>query len=120
MSDLQRLDTGPRFSEAVVHRGVVYLAGQVPEEDALGSVREQCRSVFAQISAHLERCGSNASRILQMQIFLTDIRHIAEMNAAFEAWMPAGCAPARATVACTALADPRWVVEVVCTAATEA
>ena len=30
-SMIQRIDAGPRMSEASIHQGVVYLAGQVPE-----------------------------------------------------------------------------------------
>ena len=29
---IQRIDAGPRMSEASIHHGVVYLAGQVPED----------------------------------------------------------------------------------------
>ena len=119
----------------------MYLAGQVPEEASLaGDISDQCRSVFAQIEAHLASAGTSVDRILTMTIFLTDIRYISEMNgklgarfatlpkkrtphthppytpppstaknptAVYEAWMPEGAAPARATVSVTALADPR-------------
>lgn len=106
---ITRLDTSARFSEVVIHQGgTVFLAGQVPEDSSIGGgISAQCRSVFDQITVHLDRAGSSVDRILTMTIYLTDIRYISEMNAVFEGWMPDGCAPARATVAVSALADPR-------------
>lgn len=46
----------------------------------------------------LEAAGSDKTRILSVQIFLTDISKIAEMNAVWDAWVAPGTAPARATV----------------------
>jgi len=79
---ITRIDTSKRFSEVVIHGGsIVYLAGQVPEEASLaGDISDQCRSVFAQIEAHLASAGTSVDRILTMTIFLTDIRYISEMN----------------------------------------
>lgn len=105
---ISRYETTKRFSEIVIHSGVVYLAGQVPEDHSVaGGIVEQTRSVLHQIEGFLERAGSSRARILTMTIYLTDMRYLGEMNAEFEAWMPEGHAPARATVAVTALADPR-------------
>ena len=108
-SAVTRIDTSPRYSEIVISGGpVVYLAGQVPDEAALaGGITEQCRSVFGQVATLLLRAGSSIDRILTMTIYLTDIRYITEMNEVFEAWCPAGAAPARATVGVSSLADPR-------------
>ena len=49
-------------------------------------------------------------------VYLADIATFAEMNAAWEAWVPAGHAPARATVEAK-LAAPDYRVEIVCVAA---
>ena len=32
MSTLQRIDVGARLSEAAIHNGTIYLAGQVPDD----------------------------------------------------------------------------------------
>jgi enamine deaminase RidA (YjgF/YER057c/UK114 family) len=50
------------------------------------------------------------------QIFIKDLADFPAMNAAWEAWLPAGCAPPRATVKAD-LAKPEWRVEMVVTAA---
>jgi enamine deaminase RidA (YjgF/YER057c/UK114 family) len=51
-----------------------------------------------------------------VQIFIKDLADFAAMNAAWEAWLPAGAAPPRATVKAD-LAKPEWRVEMVVTAA---
>lgn len=113
---IQRIDAGPRMSEAVIHNGVVWLAGQVPETPGL-DIRGQTREVLAQIDSLLAQGGSDRSRILRAQIFLVDLADFAGMNAEWDAWVSPGQAPARATVQ-AALADPDWKIEIVVTAAT--
>lgn len=54
---------------------------------------------------------------ITLQVYLTSMEHYAGMNAAWEEWMPAGCAPARATVGNVTLARPEWKVEIVIVAA---
>lgn len=112
---IQRLDPGPRMSEASIHNGVVYLAGQVAD-DATQDIVGQARQVLAAIDELLARAGSDKSRILRAQIFLADIGEFSGMNAAWDAWVPAGNAPSRATVEAK-LAKPEWKVEIVVTAA---
>lgn len=112
---LQRLHVATRYSEAAVFNGVVYLAGMVPE-CAETDIRSQTRDVLAQIDHRLAECGTDKTRLLRVQIYLRDIRDIAAMNEVWDAWVPAGHAPPRATVQ-AALADPLWTIEVVATAA---
>ena len=111
---IQRLDPGPRMSEASIHNGIVYLAGQIPET-ADATIEVQTTEVLAAIDALLAQAGSDKSRILRAQIFLADINDFAGMNRAWDAWVVAGNAPARATVEAK-LANPAWRVEIVVTA----
>jgi enamine deaminase RidA (YjgF/YER057c/UK114 family) len=112
---VQRFDVGPRLSEMAVHGGVAYLAGQVAE-DATQDIRGQTRQVLAAIDALLARAGSDKSRLLMCQIFIADLGDFAAMNEVWEAWLPPGAAPPRATVLAR-LAKPEWKVEMVVTAA---
>src|SRR5688572_12927539 len=112
---IQRIEPGPRMSEAVVHQGVVYLAGQVPEDGALG-IEGQTAQVLAAIDALLAQAGSDKTRLLRAQVYLADIADFAGMNAVWDAWVVPGQAPARATVQ-AALARPEWRIEIVATAA---
>ncbi len=97
-----------------VHNGTVYLAGQVPETTGPtgASAEVQTAEVLALIDALLAKVGSSKDRILSATCYLTDIRDIAGMNAAWIAWAPAGHTPARATVGGVQLASSDWKVEI--------
>jgi enamine deaminase RidA (YjgF/YER057c/UK114 family) len=112
---IQRFDVGSRLSEMAIHNGTVYLAGQVPEDPTL-DIEGQTRQVLAAIDTLLARAGTDKTRLLMVQIFLTDLADFAGMNRVWDAWVPAGHAPPRATVQ-AALATPGWKIEVVATAA---
>jgi enamine deaminase RidA (YjgF/YER057c/UK114 family) len=112
---VQRFDVGTRLSEMAVHNGVCYLAGQVAA-DATQDISGQTRQVLASIDALLARAGTDKRKLLMCQIFIADLADFAAMNAVWEAWLPAGHAPPRATVR-AALAKPEWRVELVVTAA---
>jgi len=115
MTSLQRFHVGARLSETAVFNGTVYLAGQVPD-DATQDIQGQTQQVLAMVDRLLAEAGSHKARILRAQIFLTDISDIAGMNVVWDAWIPAGHAPPRATVQ-AALAKPGWKIEIVVTAA---
>ena len=113
-SDIQRIECGARMSEAVVFGGVVYLAGQVgaPGE----SVTAQTQAVLANVDRLLKAAGIDKTRALKAQIWLADMADFAEMNAVWDAWVPAGHCPARATGEAK-LATPDYKVEIIITAA---
>lgn len=112
---IQRIDAGPRMSEACIHGGIVHLAGQVPET-ADADIETQTREVLDAIDTLLAQAGSDKTRILRAQIYLADVADFAGMNRAWDAWVVPGQAPARATVEAR-LANPAWKVEIVVTAA---
>lgn len=111
---IQRIDPGNRMSEAVIHGGIAYLAGQVPETADAG-IEQQTAEVLAAIDDLLAQAGSDKTRILRAQVYLADIADFAGMNRAWDAWVAPGQAPARATVEAR-LANPAWRVEIVVTA----
>jgi enamine deaminase RidA (YjgF/YER057c/UK114 family) len=112
---VQRFDVGTRLSEMAVHNGVCYLAGQVAT-DGSQDIAGQTGEVLAAIDALLARAGTDKTKLLMCQIFIKDLADFAAMNAVWEAWLPAGHAPPRATVQAH-LAKPEWRVEMVVTAA---
>ena len=112
---VQRFDVGARLSEMAVHNGVCYLAGQVAA-DGTQDITGQTRQVLGQIDALLARAGTDKSKILMCQIFITDLADFPGMNAVWEQWVAAGNAPPRATVKAS-LAKPEWRVEMVVTCA---
>ena len=113
---LRRIGAGKRMSEAVIHGDKVYLAGMVAGEAKGKSVKAQTEDVLAQIDAVLKQAGTDKTRILKANIWLTDIKTFGEMNEAWDAWVAAGHTPARATVE-SKLAAPGLDVEIMVEAA---
>ena len=113
---IDRLHTGPRMSQAVIHGDTVYLAGQVADRAKGGSVGAQTTEILATLDRLLGEAGADKTKILSATIYLADIATFAEMNAVWDAWVPAGHAPARATVEAK-LAAPAYTVEIACIAA---
>jgi enamine deaminase RidA (YjgF/YER057c/UK114 family) len=112
---IQRIECGPRMSQAVVHGDTVYLAGQVAEK-AVPSVKKQTQQILKQIDKLLKAAGTSKHNLLSANIWLTDIRGFAEMNEAWDAWVGKDASPARATVEAK-LASPQFLVEIMVTAA---
>lgn len=112
---VQRFEVGVRMSEMAVHNGVCYLAGQVAA-DGSQDIGGQTRQVLAAIDALLAQAGTDKTKILRAQIFLTDISEFPGMNAVWDTWVVPGHTPPRATVEAK-LAKPEWKVEIVVTAA---
>ena len=110
---IERIDTGERMSKIVKHSGVAYLCGQVGAGD---NVAEQTRDCLSRVEALLARAGSGPDRMLQAIVWLADMADFAEMNAVWDAWVPAGHAPARACGEAK-LARPDLKVEIIVTAA---
>lgn len=112
---IQRHNVGKRLSECVVHNGMAYLAGEVPD-DPKKDITGQTREVLAKIDKLLAAAGTDKSRLVTAQIFLADMKDFAGMNAAWDEWVVAGQTPARATIEAK-LANAGWKVEIMCTAA---
>lgn len=113
---IKRIQPGARMSKAVVHGNMVYLAGQVADKAAGQSVTEQTKEILAIIDGLLKEAGTDKSKLITTNIWLSDIKTFAEMNAVWDAWVSPGNAPARATVEAK-LAAPQFTVEIAVTAA---
>ncbi len=112
---IHRLNPTPRYADATSFAGLVH-AVEVPASTA-DDIRGQTASLLAALEATLERAGACKDRLLMATIYLTDMADYAGMNEIWEAWLPAGCAPARACVQVVRLADPGWRVEIAVMAA---
>ena len=112
---VQRFDVGARLSEMAIHNGVVYLAGQIPEDPNL-DIEGQTLQVLQAIDRLLERAGTDKRKLLMVQIFLVDLKDFEGMNRVWDNWVVPGHTPPRATVQAN-LASPKWRLEVVATAA---
>ncbi|MBI1385188.1 MAG: RidA family protein [Rhizobiales bacterium] len=108
---IQRIQPGPRMTQAVVHGNTVYLAGQVAQGAPGKSVGEQTKDILARVDKLLAEAGSDKTKMLSATIWLTDISTFAEMNAVWDAWVVPGQTPGRACVQST-LAAPQYTVEI--------
>ena len=113
---LKRINPGKRMSAAVIHNGMVYLAGFVSENAKGGSVKEQTLDILADIDATLKKAGTNKTNIVKANIWLTDMATFSQMNEAWDSWVVDGQTPARATVE-SKLAAPGYDVEIMVEAA---
>jgi len=111
---ITRIHTSRRMSEIVIHGNTVYLAGQVGETTQ--GIAAQTAETLAHVDRLLNEAGSSREHILQVIIWLKDIADFDGMNAVYDAWIPEGHAPTRATSEAK-LADPSLLVEIIVTAA---
>jgi enamine deaminase RidA (YjgF/YER057c/UK114 family) len=114
MSEIKRIEAGPRMSQAVIHKSTVYLAGQVGAPGA--SVTAQTQAILAEVDRLLGLAGTDKTRLLTAQIWLADIKTFAEMNAVWDGWVAPGNPPARWTGEAK-LATPDYRVEIIVSAA---
>jgi enamine deaminase RidA (YjgF/YER057c/UK114 family) len=113
--NITRYEQGRLMSQAVVHGDTIYLPGVAPK-NADADIKQQTKECFAQIDRLLALCGSNKTKILSAQVWVTDIRHREAMNEEWLAWIDKGNLPARACVEAK-LHDPKVLVELMIIAA---
>jgi len=107
---IERIEPGPLMSQAVVHGDTVYLSGHVAG-DLDADVKGQTAQILARIDVLLAAAGSDKSKLLKANIWLTDIGTWADMNEVWTDWVVPESTPARATVEAK-LAHPKISVEI--------
>jgi 2-iminobutanoate/2-iminopropanoate deaminase len=93
---------GGHYSQAVVHNGTVYVAGQLPVDPTdpkapPGDAATQTRRALENVRAILEAAGSGLDHVLQMTVYVSDISHWGEVNRVYAEVMGEH-RPARAVV----------------------
>jgi enamine deaminase RidA (YjgF/YER057c/UK114 family) len=112
---IERLHPGRRMSQIVCHGNTIYLCGQIADRRP-ASVTDQANQIFAKIDDYLRDAGSEKSKLLFVQVWLSDIRYYDEFNAAWDRWIDSANTPGRACCQAT-LASPDMWVELTATAA---
>lgn len=112
---IKRHHIGPRMSQAVEHGNTVYLAGQVAD-DPSADVKGQTQQILAKIDRLLAECGTDKSKLLWAQLWVTDMRNFAAMNEVWDAWIDKENPPVRAGLSSN-LAAPPYLVEIMVIAA---
>ena len=105
---VERRHVGKRLSELVIHRPFGPCRSQASSPKMRKpTFRARRDSVLAQIDRLLGEAGSDKTKIVSATIYLPSMGDFAAMNAVWEAWVPAGQTPARATVEAK-LANPDY------------
>ena len=113
---IERKEVGSRMSQIVIHGDTVYLAGIVAHANKGKSVTEQTKEILATIDNYLAQAGSDKTKLLSANLWITDMANFAEMNAVWDAWVSPGNTPPRACVEAK-LAAPDYNVEIMVVAA---
>jgi len=113
---IERYDSNPRMSKCVVHGNTVYLAGIVANEPKGKDMAAQTKDILSQIDGYLAKAGTDKSKLLSANIWITSMTEFGAMNAVWDAWVSPGNTPARATVEAN-LAAPEYKVEIMVVAA---
>ena len=98
---------GGHYSQAIVHGGFAFVAGQLPfvpgrSDHTVGSIEEQTEQALRNVGAVLDAAGSSLGRVVQMTIYITDMELWSRVNAAYAIVM-GDHKPARAVVPVGAL-----------------
>lgn len=90
---------GP-YSQAIVAGGLVFVAGQRPQDPVTGeigeTIQEQTRQVIKNLEAVLTAVGSSLEKVVRSTVYLSDIKNFAPMNEVYKEMIPEPF-PARTT-----------------------
>ncbi|HJO69977.1 MAG TPA: RidA family protein [Rhodospirillales bacterium] len=95
--EITRQEINPTMSYVVEHNGVVYLAGQMADDQS-ASTTVQTEQVLAKIDRLLALAGTDKSRLLTAMVFVSDIALRPELNEVWRAWIDPNNPPTRACV----------------------
>jgi enamine deaminase RidA (YjgF/YER057c/UK114 family) len=102
--------------QIVAHNGVLHIGGIVADDPELG-MAEQTTQALQKLAQLLEANGSGVDRILQILVFITDMKLKPEMNRAWKDFFKdPDTLPSRATLGISAI-EEGVLIEIVTTAA---
>jgi len=107
MKNIIRTDAAPAaigpYNQAVEINGLIYTAGQIPLDPATGklvetSFADRVYQVMNNLKAILEAAGSDFTKVVKTNIYVTDLGEYAELNRIYGEFFPGDDAPARAAI----------------------
>jgi enamine deaminase RidA (YjgF/YER057c/UK114 family) len=104
----------PIISRVVVRGDTVYLCGVTP--DPVGDIKSQTKQVLERIDRLLQSAGTDKSKLLTAQVWLSDMSLFEAHNSVWNEWVDPRNPPARACVGAD-LWKPQLLVEIMVTAA---
>ena len=81
--------TGGPYSQAVIHNGIIYVAGQgavdsQTNEIKLGTIEEEAELGLENLRIILEEAGSSLDKVLTVTVYLLDIEEYARFNEVYK------------------------------------
>jgi len=116
-SDGKPADGKQMITPIVIHNGLIYVAGQGAHDTGPADkfeIGHHTTIVMDNVKKLVETAGGTVDSILQLTVFLADIKYYDGMNQVFKTYFPNG-GPARTTVAVAALPG-NSLVEINCVA----
>ena len=107
-------DPSPLMSRCVVKGDMVFVAG-LTASDRSADVTGQTQQIVDKIDGFLAQAGTDKSKLLQANLWITDMANFGAMNAVWNAWVAPETPPVRACVRAD-LAVPELLVEIMVTA----
>ncbi len=107
MKNIIRTDNAPAaigpYNQAVEYNGLIFTAGQIPLDPATmklvdTSFEARVYQVMNNLKAILEAAGSDFSKVIKTNIFVTDLGQYAILNKIYAEFFPGDDAPARAAI----------------------
>jgi enamine deaminase RidA (YjgF/YER057c/UK114 family) len=77
----------PIVSFITIHDNMVHLSGVTADPERLGDIKDQTQQVLDRIDRLLTRAGTDKSKLLSAQVWLTDMAHFADHNSVWNAWV---------------------------------
>lgn len=114
MTEITRVEKLKRTSMVSVHNGVAHVAGMCGT--AGDPIRDQVRVALEKVDRWLAAAGTDKSKILRANVWISKMEHFDPMNEIWEAWIDPENPPSRAT-GIIAPAGEGYDVEIIVTAA---
>ncbi|MGV8950888.1 MAG: RidA family protein [Cypionkella sp.] len=112
---MKRIKKGKSLHAVTIHGGVVYTSG-LAANDIDTDMEAQTRQICAKIDGFLAEAGTDKTKMIRAQIYITDMSKKPDMDRAWIDWLGDEL-PCRCTVGVADLGDPRRLIEIVVTAA---
>ncbi len=119
-SDKAPAPVGP-YNHSVAHNGTLFVSGQIAINPATGelvmdNIENETHQVMKNMGAILEAAGCTFEEVIKCEVFVSDMKNYARINAVYAQYFDEATAPARALVEVANL--PKYVnVEISCIAA---
>jgi 2-iminobutanoate/2-iminopropanoate deaminase len=98
---------GGHYSQAMVHNGLVYVAGQLPiklgqKEHIIGPIEDQAATILSNLDAILLAAGSRRDLVIRATVYISDVALWGKFNQVYAAYF-GDHRPARTVVPCNKL-----------------